>query len=157
MAVGSGFDGPSHFLASGVPTGATLLKRRHLQLLGHALVSVPYWEWSECMGGRREGAVSEEQAGRVRVLGRARPCGQTPCPLSPHKRDEKETCNIRPRQGQNIHSQRLHVPAFEARGVPPPPFPVFHGCVARSRSVCVCGCVRETRSVANNSENALNK
>jgi hypothetical protein len=36
------FDGPSHFLASGAPTGATLLKRRHLELLGHALVSVPY-------------------------------------------------------------------------------------------------------------------
>ena len=49
------FDGPSHFLASGAPTGATLLKRRHLQLLGHALVSVPYWEWDECRGaGERE-------------------------------------------------------------------------------------------------------
>jgi hypothetical protein len=35
------FDGPSHFLASGAPTGATLLKRRYLQLLGHTLVSVP--------------------------------------------------------------------------------------------------------------------
>ena len=39
------YDGPSHFLASRAPTGATLLKRRHLQLLGHALVSVSYWEW----------------------------------------------------------------------------------------------------------------
>jgi hypothetical protein len=49
------FDGPSHFLASGAPTGATLLKRRHLQLLGHALVSVPHWEWSGCKGaGERE-------------------------------------------------------------------------------------------------------
>jgi hypothetical protein len=49
------FDGPSHFLASGAPTGATLLKRRHLELLGHALVSVPYWEWSGCKGaGERE-------------------------------------------------------------------------------------------------------
>ena len=49
------FDGPWHFLASGAPTGATLLKRRHLQLLGHALVSVPYWEWDECKGaGERE-------------------------------------------------------------------------------------------------------
>jgi hypothetical protein len=49
------FDGPSHFLASGAPTGATLLKRRHLRLLGHALVSVPYWEWSGCKGaGERE-------------------------------------------------------------------------------------------------------
>ena len=34
------FDGPLHFLASGAPTGATLLKRRYLQLLGHTLVSV---------------------------------------------------------------------------------------------------------------------
>jgi hypothetical protein len=49
------FDGPSHFLASGAPTGATLLKRRHLELLGHALVSVPYWEWNELRGvGERE-------------------------------------------------------------------------------------------------------
>ncbi len=28
------FDGPSHFLASGSPTGATMLNRRHLQLMG---------------------------------------------------------------------------------------------------------------------------
>jgi hypothetical protein len=49
------FDGPSHFLANGAPTGATLLKRRHLLLLGHTLVSVPYWEWRECRGaGERE-------------------------------------------------------------------------------------------------------
>ena len=51
------FDGPSHFLASPsrAPTGATLLKRRQLQLLGHALVSVPYWEWAACKGaGERE-------------------------------------------------------------------------------------------------------
>jgi len=44
------FDGPLHFLASGAPTGATLLKRRYLQLLGHTLVSVPYWEWERCQG-----------------------------------------------------------------------------------------------------------
>jgi hypothetical protein len=49
------YDGPSHFLASGAPSGATLLKRRHLQLLGHALVSVPYWEWEGIQGaGERE-------------------------------------------------------------------------------------------------------
>jgi len=49
------FDGPLHFLASGAPTGATLLKRRHLSLLGHTLVSVPYWEWGRCEGsGERE-------------------------------------------------------------------------------------------------------
>ena len=39
------FDGPWHFLTSRAPNGATLLKRRHLELLGHALVSVPDWEW----------------------------------------------------------------------------------------------------------------
>jgi hypothetical protein len=54
--VGSGFDGPWHFLANGAPTGATLLKRRHLQLMGHALVSVPQWEW-----GRWKGAGEREQ------------------------------------------------------------------------------------------------
>ena len=49
------FDGPSRFLASGAPSGATLLKRRTLQLLGHALVSVPYWEWEVAKGaGERE-------------------------------------------------------------------------------------------------------
>jgi hypothetical protein len=48
-------DGPSHFLASGALTGATLLKRRYLLRMGHALVSVPYWEWSGCKGaGERE-------------------------------------------------------------------------------------------------------
>jgi len=44
------FDGPSHFLASGAPTGATLLKRWHLRVMGHALVSVPCWEWDRCKG-----------------------------------------------------------------------------------------------------------
>ena len=49
------FDGPSHFLTSRAPTGATLLKRRHLELLGHALVTVPYWEWQGCKSsGERE-------------------------------------------------------------------------------------------------------
>jgi len=49
------FDGPSHFLTSRAPTGATLLKRRHLLRMGHTLVSVPYWEWERCQGaGERE-------------------------------------------------------------------------------------------------------
>jgi len=39
------FDGPSHFLACGAPTGATLIKRHHLPLLGHTLLSIPYLEW----------------------------------------------------------------------------------------------------------------
>jgi hypothetical protein len=45
------FDGPSHFLACGAPTGATLIKRHHLRLLGHALVSIPYWEWDSVGNG----------------------------------------------------------------------------------------------------------
>jgi hypothetical protein len=61
------FDGPSHFLASGAPTGATLLKQRHLQLLGHTLVSVPYWEWSGC-----KGACEREQYLRGKLEARAR-------------------------------------------------------------------------------------
>ncbi len=36
-----GFDGSWHFLTSRAPTGATLLKRRHLELLGHVRVIVP--------------------------------------------------------------------------------------------------------------------
>ena len=47
------FDGPSHFLACGTPTGATLIKRHHLRLLGHALVSIPYWEW-DSVGNRAD-------------------------------------------------------------------------------------------------------
>ena len=44
------FDGPSHFLTCRAPTGATLIKRRHLELLGYILVSVPYWEWDGLSG-----------------------------------------------------------------------------------------------------------
>ena len=45
-------EGPSHFFECRAPTGATLLKRRHLLLLGYALVSVPYWEWDEVRAHR---------------------------------------------------------------------------------------------------------
>jgi hypothetical protein len=44
------YDGPSHFLACKAPTGATLIKRRHLELLGYRLVSVPFWEWDGLAG-----------------------------------------------------------------------------------------------------------
>jgi hypothetical protein len=46
------FDGPSHFMACASPTGATLLKHRHLRLLGHNLVVVPYWEWDKVRGDK---------------------------------------------------------------------------------------------------------
>ena len=42
--------GPAHFLACRTPTGATLLKHRHLRQLGYALVAVPYWEWDQVRG-----------------------------------------------------------------------------------------------------------
>ena len=41
------FDGPTHFLAHGAPSGPTLTKQRHLQLLGYELVTVPFHEWTE--------------------------------------------------------------------------------------------------------------
>ena len=44
------YDGPSHFLSCKAPTGATLIKRRHLELLAYILVSVPYWEWDGLSG-----------------------------------------------------------------------------------------------------------
>jgi hypothetical protein len=44
------YDGPWDFLASGAPTGATLLKRRYLDLLDHDLVILPWWEWIGCGG-----------------------------------------------------------------------------------------------------------
>ena len=53
------FDGPHHFLvcvgANAEPTGATLMKRRHLELLGYRLISVPYWEWDNLRGFQRQG------------------------------------------------------------------------------------------------------
>ncbi len=44
------FDGPSHFLACKATTGATLIKRRHLELLVYVLVNVSYWEWHGLSG-----------------------------------------------------------------------------------------------------------
>jgi hypothetical protein len=37
------FDGPCHFLVCRVSTGATLMKRRHLELLVYTVVSMPFW------------------------------------------------------------------------------------------------------------------
>ena len=44
------FDGPSHFFACRSPLGGTLMKWRHLELLGHTLVSLPFWEWNRLTG-----------------------------------------------------------------------------------------------------------
>jgi hypothetical protein len=44
------FDGPSHFLTCRLPVGGTLMKRRHLELLGYTVVSLPFWEWYELTG-----------------------------------------------------------------------------------------------------------
>jgi len=45
------FDGPWHFFACRSPTGATLIKRHQLVLLGYTLVSIPYWEWARLGAG----------------------------------------------------------------------------------------------------------
>ena len=39
------FDGPVHFLVCGAPSGATVIKRRHMELLGHSLVSIVFADW----------------------------------------------------------------------------------------------------------------
>ena len=44
------FDGPSHFLTCRLPVGGTLMKRRHLELLGYTVVSLPFWEWDHLTG-----------------------------------------------------------------------------------------------------------
>ncbi len=44
------FDGPSHFLTCRSPVGGTLMKRRHLELLGYTVVSLPFWEWGQLTG-----------------------------------------------------------------------------------------------------------
>ncbi len=38
------FEWPSHFLTCRLPVGATLMKWRHLELLGYTVVSLPLWE-----------------------------------------------------------------------------------------------------------------
>jgi hypothetical protein len=44
------FDGPSNFLTCRLPVGGTLMKRRHLELLGYTVVSLPFWEWGQLAG-----------------------------------------------------------------------------------------------------------
>ena len=42
--VGSGVRGAFSFLACKSPVGATLMQRRHVELLGYSVVSLPFWE-----------------------------------------------------------------------------------------------------------------
>jgi hypothetical protein len=65
------FDGPSHFLASGAPTGVNLLKRRYLQLLGHTFVSLPFWEWIRCKGACEREQYLRGKLGHERVIQQA--------------------------------------------------------------------------------------
>ena len=59
-------DGPSHFDWKGRrPLGATLMKRRHLRLLGLRLLSVSFLEWEEA--GRLRATADE---GRCELLSR---------------------------------------------------------------------------------------
>jgi hypothetical protein len=40
------FDGPSHFETYvNAPLGPTVMKRRHLEALGYAVTSLPYWKY----------------------------------------------------------------------------------------------------------------
>ena len=57
------YDGPSHFLACKAATGATLIKRRHLELLGYKLVSLPFWEWDplSCRGTETKAGIHERR------------------------------------------------------------------------------------------------
>jgi len=47
-------NGPSHYVQNlkgeSRPNGSTLLKQRHLEGLGYALISIPYWEWDQIRG-----------------------------------------------------------------------------------------------------------
>ena len=44
------FDGPSHFSTCRLPVGVTLMKWRHLELLGYTVVILPFWEWGQLTG-----------------------------------------------------------------------------------------------------------
>ena len=87
------FDGPWHFLTSRAPNGATLLKRRHLELLGHALVSVPDWEWYTL----RKGSGDREQYLRGKL--EASPGRMTHTHTHTHKHKHKHTHTAMPAHG----------------------------------------------------------
>lgn len=58
------------------PNGSTLLKQRHLEGLGYALVTIPYWEWDQIRG-------KEE---RVKYLARKLQQRGNPPPFLPKQR-----------------------------------------------------------------------
>jgi hypothetical protein len=59
------FDGPSHFLSCRLPVGGTLMKRRHLELLGYTVVSLPFWEWDQLTGSDER---KEYLRGKLHIL-----------------------------------------------------------------------------------------
>jgi hypothetical protein len=59
------FDGPSHFLTCRFPVGGTLMKRRHLELLGYTVVSLPFWEWNQLTGSDER---KEYLRGKLHIL-----------------------------------------------------------------------------------------
>jgi hypothetical protein len=59
------FDGPSHFLTCRLPVGGTLMKRRHLELLGYTVVSLPFWEWDQLTGSDER---KEYLRGKLHIL-----------------------------------------------------------------------------------------
>jgi hypothetical protein len=59
------FDGPSHFLTCRLPVGGTLMKRRHLELLGYTVVSLPFWEWDKLTGSDER---KEYLRGKLHIL-----------------------------------------------------------------------------------------
>ena len=70
-AVAIEVDGPAHFLRPGgrIVSGSTLMKRRHLELLGYRLVSVPYFEWNALRGEAEEEEYLSRKIAETRARG----------------------------------------------------------------------------------------
>jgi hypothetical protein len=60
------FDGLSHFLTCRFPVGATLMKRRHLELLGYTSSVCPSGNGAD--GERRKEEVSKGQTAHFMIL-----------------------------------------------------------------------------------------
>jgi hypothetical protein len=61
------FDGPSHFLTCQLPVGGTLMKRRHLELLGYTVVRLPFWEWDQLTGSDELSERKEYLRGKLHI------------------------------------------------------------------------------------------